>query len=129
MSCTAVWLDSGKQLEMTFTCNELHQNDLFLVEFSPENTSKPTVSLKAVAIQQQWTRRWSGLCSAGDINNTIGGFKCFLFYIPVLFSLASCSFLSTNYCVYSDLRHAIQKYCFSWQQLCQNKQMSCQVNI
>lgn len=45
------------------------------------------------------------LCRVADINNTVGDSN-----VPFPPSPSSCSVLSTNYCVYAYLRHAVQKY-------------------
>lgn len=49
-------------------------------------------------------------CTAAHINNTMGNSNVpfFLLRSPNLHT--SCSFFSTNYCVYAYLRHAVQKY-------------------
>lgn len=68
------------------------------------------------------------LCTAGDINNTIGDSNVPfpLLLHPIL--SASYSSLSTNYCVYVYLRHAVQKYRLFRSNYTKTEKMPCQAS-
>ncbi len=102
---------------------------LFLIVLQRWHVEDYKTPLNAIVSHLCWTRRWSMLCTAGHNNNTIGDsnvpFPPSLSYsiLPI-----SCSFLSTNYCVYAYLRHAVQKYRLSGSNYAKKRQMPCQTS-
>lgn len=67
------------------------------------------------------------LCTAGHLITPWWiQMSLFLLLCPIL--SASCSFLSANYCVYTYLRHAVQKYRLSGSNYAKSRQMPCQTS-